>query len=405
MSRSKAALLGLAAAALGGCATTDPLDGAGIVYRMPRGDAVATLAADLRGCDPLEIEADLALTPKAGVDSRPDRLWEVPGKALTSSFTKRALSLKLTKDGVISEVNSEASDRRAQVLGNVAKIAAAVVPLLVAPPKAPLPTCSTEARAGVQRRALLKAQIEAVRVQLATGTGAPQPADPKLVRTLNRLAKELVALEGGVLHAEAVKAVPLNDTLVLDGATPFQVAFDAEPFAKWFGGAADPAIIFPLTWTAARVAATPQTLKLPSAFWPRHCNLSLKTPNPMSVKVVATDAKGEAVDVTVPAAQLGQPKDLCIDAGFGESRAIGLAFDDYGRVNSFSWNSEASAETLSGAFADAAPSLVAVAGALRGPDAVTAQKTEIERLETQQKLNTLRACQLVIEAGGFDCGD
>jgi len=393
-----------AAGLLGGCATTEPLGGAGIAYHLPRTDAAATLTAELRECAPLTIESSLDLTSAPGADET--RHWRIPGEALASSRVKRGLKVTVDDNGVLTGVNSAASDRSAQVLASVVKTVATVAPLALTElritPRAGSQTpCSAEAEAAVARRKNLEGQILALRQKLARGGAQPTAAEAEAARTLGRLTRELAGLRTGYLTARTSAPVRLDP-----GQTPV-VAFKSKPFEKWFATASSAEALFPVTWTAVATPPSPQVVPAPARRL-RPCGLRIKTPAPVPVKVSAvgvadTATQGLQAELVVPAAQWADPAELCLDAGFGETRSVGLTFDKFGRTTSFDWNSEATAETVAGALAGAAPDLVTLHGAIRGPDEVALQKSEIEALQTQKTLNELRACEAVIAAGGFDC--
>ena len=392
-----------AAGLLGGCATTEPLGGAGIAYHLPRTDAAATLTAELRECAPLTIESRLDLTSAPGADET--RHWRIPGEALASNRVKRGLKVTVDDNGVITGVNSAASDRSAQILASVVKTVATVAPAafgaLSITPRADGTACSAEAAAAVARRKNLERQILTLRQKLAAGGGQPTAAEAEAVRTLGRLTRELAGLRTGYLTAQTSAPVQLQP-----GVTPV-AAFKTKPFEKWFDTASSADGLFPVTWTAVATPPSPQVVPAPARRL-RPCGLRIKTPAPVPVKVSAvgvadTATQGLQAELVVPAAQWADPAELCLDAGFGETRSVGLTFDKFGRTTSFDWNSEATAETVAGALAGAAPDLVTLHGAIRGPDEVALQKSEIEALQTQKTLNELRACEAVIAAGGFDC--
>ena len=104
-------------------------------------------------------------------------------------------------------------------------------------------------------------------------------------------------------------------------------------------------------------------------------------------------------------AQWSKPAQLCLDVGFGESRSVSLTFDKFGQTKEFSWTTDARAASVAGALAGIAPDAVALRTALQGPSALAEQKAEVDALETQQKLNKLRACRAILDAGGFNCDE
>jgi hypothetical protein len=187
---------------------------------------------------------------------------------------------------------------------------------------------------------------------------------------------------------------------------------DVDPFKKWF----DPKEFdldagvpkyFGLQWSAT--AVQPKVLPLAAASDKklRTCKLAVELPQTqsiaLSVKGTGESLKSLAAEQSMPVAQWLAPTKLCVDVGFGESRMVVLAFDPYGRTKDMNWSSEATAATVTAAFAGSVDSVAGLVTTLRGPSDLAKQKAQIDELETQLKLNQLLACRAVIEAGGFDC--
>jgi hypothetical protein len=120
----------------------------------------------------------------------------------------------------------------------------------------------------------------------------------------------------------------------------------------------------------------------------------------VSLLPTGDSVKDVKADLTMPLAQWSKPARLCADVGFGEARTVGLTFNKYGQTTEFAWNSEARGETITGGIAGMAPDLVSFGKTVAGPSEIDEQKREIDRLETQQKLEALRACQRIKAAGG-----
>ena len=169
---------------------------------------------------------------------------------------------------------------------------------------------------------------------------------------------------------------------------------------------------FKLEWSAAvdSTASAGLTKKNPgAASVPRECNLSLPVPKitriAVEVKGRGDSLKSSALEAkkTLPLAQLEDPAELCLDVGFGESRTVGLKFDKFGQVTEFNFASEATGAAVAASLAGTATNASGILTTLRGASDLDKQKSEIDKLETQQKLNKLLACQAIIDAGGFDC--
>src|SRR6476620_6526895 len=107
-----------------GCAT-NPGNAAGVVYRFPRTDATVTVSVDISKCDTLTLDASVTIDAVAG--TRDDGWVQVPGSALSSYFTARTLKIMVDDNFVISSINSVATDKTAQIVGDVIKIATSFV--------------------------------------------------------------------------------------------------------------------------------------------------------------------------------------------------------------------------------------------------------------------------------------
>jgi len=404
-------------ATLYGCSTTKPLDGAAIDYHLPRTDAVAHLSLTLVECGATDFKVDgeLAITASPGAQAK---TIHIDGANLASSRIKRDLHITVSEEGVITGVNSSNADQTPAIIGAAVKIAAtAAAAALVAhapPPgiKPPLDLCSTQIKTAVQRVGVLKKQIDFLHTELAGAPGehAPSPADLARIRQINILSREFASLRTGPLHVDTTGKLNLEEAT----QKPMPLELDPEPFAKWFGKEAKKEVIehyFKLTWTA-----TPETTPLIDTPAPSHpkkhlreCGFSIPVPQVVSAKVVVEAAKGSNLDSlkadqTLAVAQWAQAARLCLDVGFGESRTVALTFDKFGRRSDFQWSTEATGATVATALAGSAEDLSSLATTIRGPSKLDRQKARIDELETQQKLNGLLACQAIIDAGGFDCG-
>jgi hypothetical protein len=399
------AVLTIGAVAASGCSSTKPLSAAGIEYRMPRTDVIATLQLKLVKCAPLELDADLGILAKAGVR---EGSWYLQGEKLASSRIKRELKLTLGDDRVLMGVNSANADQTPAIVGNVVKVLLAAGAALATPL-----SCQGDAQAAVARVSVLKKQMLKLRTKLSeSAADTPTAQDLKFARELNTLSREYAALQEGLLR------VDLSETLVLDdevkSATPRPVTFKTEQLKKWFGAvdAKEFDTYLGLTWSAKAVTAAPKDALNGKPSWTRRardCGLSLSVPQ---TRVVRVDLKSNIptfVELKAKAdlaiSQWNDPAQLCLDVGFGESRSVSLAFDKFGQTKELSWATEARAANVAGALAGIAPDAVALRTALQGPSALADQKAEIDELETQQKLNKLRACRAILDAGGFNCDE
>jgi hypothetical protein len=392
------------------CATTDPGSGARMSYHLPRTDATVAMDLVLTSCSPeITVEADVKLLPVAGAQ---DATFEVRGADLASSHIKREFSLSVNADGVIEGINTSNEEQSPEIVGNLIGAAASLASVFAGlsrgasnPPRL---ECRPEVAAAVARRLWLVGRIAALREQLAAN-GAEQP---QIVAEIRRLAREQGSLEETVLHS-----ISFSDKIQLErGQSGGNVVVDSTDAAKWFKttGLDDFAAgfdkLFGMTWTAVvsdSPAARTQPVPARQAGLDR-CRFAIAVP---AVREVEVEVKGTGAALppstgakkTFPAAQFAEPANLCLGVGFGEARSVKLDFDPFGRTTSFGWTSSARAATLTGALSDHAADIATLYGTIEGPGRTAKQKTEIESLETQQRLNELRQCKAIIKAGGFDC--
>lgn len=395
-----------AMAPLAACQTTQPLSAASMDYRLPRTDAAVTLTLTLKECEPLKLDADLKVAAKPGAHSS---VYRVPGEILASNHIRRGLSISVSDKGVIKGVNAENADRTPQIVGNILKTVTTLAPVLgdraFVPPACPLVNDAT--RTAVLRAAAIERQILTLRSELSQTTAPPTKLERQKMKDIELLSAEIGGLRAGPLLVETTGRIKLEKGELAGGP----VELDMDPFSKWFNTNVPPQAVnglIGLVWTAAVKPDNATVIRTAGSRTLRTCKLSLPMPNPVAVDVSVSGQgsllpPGLTKTETLPAAQLGDPRQLCIDVGFGEARSIQLAFDDYGRTTEFKWSSEATAEAVSGAVAGYATDGASLITTLRGKSDVQLQKDEIERIKTQNELDALRACEAAKAAGGV-CG-
>lgn len=213
-------MMTLALLALSACATTNPQSGAGISYRMPRTDAKITMGMDVTACAPdLMIATSLKIDAVAGVR---DQVFHVSGADLSSSATKRSLTITTDENGVISGVNATATDQQAVILGNIVKIAATAATFAAAPGDVPVVQCSAETKENLATVVAARTQISALR------TGLQTSADPEGdQKKINALAGVLATAKAA-LHADVTGTVKIEPA-ILGQANAKGVEFDWTP--------------------------------------------------------------------------------------------------------------------------------------------------------------------------------
>ena len=100
--------------------------------------------------------------------------------------------------------------------------------------------------------------------------------------------------------------------------------------------------------------------------------------------------------------QIGADGTLCISAGFGENRAMGLKFDKFGQVTEFSWSADSRAANITSALAGSASDASSIISKL-APSELTREKSELDELTTENSLLLARQCKAVLDAGGTSC--
>lgn len=419
MSRAVVVLLFASVAA---CATTDPYRGASIDYRLPRTDATVTVGLNLRSCAPFKVDADIGVVPEAGAQTG---IYRLSGEDLASASIKRDVAVSLSEAGVILGVNTVNVDKTPEIIGNVLKTAGTIASTMapgaaITRPSEPPPTppplaCTQEVEDALTRANWLRSEIKQLR---AASTQPPGARDPAVAKAINRYAREYAALEEGLLRVDTTGEIKLDRTPSDATRIPATaLEMDWEPFQKWFerpspadvqAQEAQLAKTFGMIWQAELLPnATPLSQPvLPKPKSLRQCGFAMAVPAVASVRVEVSEAGTALPDIdlkkVLPAAQWAEAGKLCLDVGFGESRSVALDFDKYGRTTEFAWSSDATAATVTGAVAGYATEVEGLVATLEGPDDLTKKKAEIDEIETDQKLEELRRCKRIREAGG-DC--
>lgn len=410
------ALLGTALL-VSGCATTQPLAGSDIEYRLPRTDAVATVTLTLKDCSSYKVDGTIAIAPQAGVSNRG---YRIPGESLASARIKRSLKISKNANDVIIGVNSTATDQSTQIAANLIKTAGTLVPLFGKSLSGQTPpTCNALTGALTKR-------VQMLAKQLAKLNGAPDKGDAKDASASGAGSGSGNGGAGAGSHNDDVDAISkelasIKTALTITFTVPLQVPDDEkdaetnqalvirEPFLAWFDNPTKEqvAALFGIEWrlTPEHVVFATVAAPVHPARASRACGFSMPVPyaRRMTIDVEGTGEKVKDLKKSVPAfVGNWNQRDLCIDAAFGENRTNELAFDDFGHETSANWSSDARAATVTGALAGSAGDISTIITTI-APPTVKAEKAEIDQLQTQQTLNKLRACKAVIEAGGSTC--
>ncbi len=396
---NRVALILLGSLVTTACATTQPYEAAGIDYRLPQTDATVTETLTLTSCTPLATDADLTIEPKAGAQPG---YYHLAGENLASARIKRDIKVDVSEHGVITGINSSNEDKTPEIVGNVIKTIGSIASTGMAAFWKEDP-----------RQLKLKDEIARLRAVLVN-----DPRRPGAVKALNAAAAELATLQEGILKVETNAVLELNRPKGANETALTTVDLEFAPFARWFdepagtipGKAHQAALLaaFGLKWKASLKAKgdpTPQPT-LPAAKSLRACGFAIVVPAVAGIEVSVTEP-GTALPADLeakkqlPAAQWTDPNKLCLDVGFGEQRDVDLTFNAYGQTTEFHWGSQARAATVSGAIAGYAPDVGGIVTSIKGRS-LAAKKAEIDKIDTDQKLQEARRCKRILDAGG-DC--
>ncbi len=413
----KLMLAALSLMALGACTTTRPFEAASINYRLPKTTAKVTLAVDVTVCDPAGAQTKATLKLDT-VAASGDTLYRLEGKDLASGSIKRAITVSTDDNGVITSVNSAATDQTSVILGDVIKIAATAAAFAANGDYTPVLLCNSKTKANLIAADALDAQITTLRASMASAAD-PAAVEDKIQKTL----PNLVALRTS-LHREVTADVTIDRaSLNQDVALKFDFkAFEDLFETAWVGpppapatvpGIADKTAPFAVFANLTEVATAPAVARAPgkSDASLNDCSVWMYVPQATPVSVALKpngpmfdkkNLKPEALTFPLVAAQLNGPAKLCLSVGFGENRTIALKFDKFGRTTEFTWTSDARAANVANALAGAAPDIKSTVSTIQGAS-LASDKLALDKLNTAEALRKARACAALIEQGAASC--
>jgi hypothetical protein len=425
MKTSSVSLLLCAVISITGCASrpkaNQNFDGAYIEYSLPFTSVQVTARMVITACgNNPQAKTELTLLPVAGASPYTAHTLRVRGEHLTSFNKKRDLKIELYPHRAIKSINSTVADRTGAILVNVLKIMATAA-ASSGGGGVRGQTCNEATRAALARTTTLKGQIEKLR------NGLDQ--DPvESMKQIDVLAAELGRIESTQLTLNLTKIIPLD--VAQNGGI---VNWSWEELGKWLviAQGSKPSN-FGLAWCVedwapdavanclASTATTRQSTynngkasaKIPTPACPddANCAVTIVFLDPKPVEIVVASAQGDLTGgsnnalgrMKFPLPQAGSFSYFPLKVGFGGSKSLSLALDEFGQRTSFGWSSGARGEEITGA----AQSTIDAAAAwqtARDTHDVKQDKAAIDALETQQKRNKLEACRAIIEAGGYTC--
>ncbi|WP_293675883.1 hypothetical protein [uncultured Phenylobacterium sp.] len=415
-----------------------------ITYQAPKTRVAVEGDLTLINCEPVRVISSLSLNATGVAD--PAATFTLDGKYLSGAFTKRDVKVELNENRTLKSINTSVSDRTGAVITNLFKTVGSIVTGVRALEAGSPTVCNPQTLGALKQAEALAVKIDTLRAALATNA-APRTA----VKDLDALAAQLAWVRTNQLTLKASRTLTLPaspDAPPLEGtpgpaAKAYDLRWTLADLGKWFARdpqtdpctpvhpasfAVDPSKqdcelvtgMLSLTWSITgiaapddkRVAASPCLRTDASEAQVAECRRSLVVTDPVISQVTVATVRpdyighgpGETLaQASVPVVQYGTAGYIPLDVGFAKSRVVAMTFDQFGRRQTFSWTSEASAENATAALNDIATAGAATAKILRGDTQAEAWTKENARLETQMKNNLLKSCQAAIQAGATAC--
>ena len=446
---------------LGACASTDPGEAASIKYRMPETQAEVTTRFELRSCqdDEFRKQADAANPPSLcfhvqhnlkTTHGAGDKVYEVKGLDLASSTVARDIGISVNDKGVLMGINTKNTDKTASIVGSALSLAASFAGFAVknARDTTPHPHCTDCSVKTQQTFELIDSTTKDIEAHRQKIEDLEEEAS-QLAKQGNK-QQELVALRGEIDQlkklvdnlATMVADKRLND-LTLSTTNPIKLREaskapqslieDWSDFEDkdWLNDDTKPAtefgIIYKLTDQPEFLDSNNALIRTAAAGTktPKSCRLSIPVPHTVPTNLTLELSKNalpkqertfelpfscptqengiKQCQRTMGKEKVSGPTELCIDVRFGEDRTVNLAFDEYGRKKSMTWGSTARADTVMSSLAGYATTASGLVDTLGGQSDLERKTSEVTRLTTEQSYNRLKACEAIIEAGGYTC--
>jgi hypothetical protein len=423
-----------------------------ITYTLPETHAKIDAVLILRSCNPLRAAADITITPLAAPsDPELNLKFTIIGSNLQSFTESRDFKVDIYPHGALKTVNATSADKTANIIGGVIKLAATIGAMAGAQDGTEPTQCNTATDTAFSRYTKLKDEVGLLRASLET---AP---DRKAVNEqIDALAQEIARLETGELQVKLSKVIQVaRKSYYTNGKFDGElkdngiIKWERSKFAKWVDSGQDgPIEAFSLSycitsdisgqntscpkseaeqWASAydtieagmeagkKIGKVSGVAYLPSVSPDCvsddiRCPTTLVFRDPVPARMIvsaASDNYSSGPDSTLAkkdfgVTQWGEFTYLALSAGFGESKTISLSLDEFGRKTQFGWISNARGEGIvSGLNSIAEP--ISTYRTTKEGENLANMKSEIDELETTQKLNGLRKCKSVIENGGSVC--
>lgn len=420
---------------LSGCATTAPLSGASIQYKLPATSAEVKIELFLEKCEIVAGDPEIKIrniSSLKAVAGKRDETYSVSGDQLAASWIKRDINITTDERGVLKSINSTNEDRTVAALTNIVKTGVSIAKVALGVPsgagfipgppvEVPLFECNEDTTDALKDITRLKVNLKSARERLAIARGNGLLGLDHITK-MNAIATEVVRVQNTKLKVEFSKKIKFpsaQEQVILE----LDYAKIGKKWLNFYPGITrSPEDVlheyFGVIWSAKPVSPQITRAYVKKLKKTKACRAYVYTPNTNRGLIVVestglallTEDKSDgvispAISMTVktPVGQWGDPDQLCIDARFGENRTTNLTYDKFGRRTSFAWKSNASVEGATGGM----PSLIDGANTLyttlSSPGDLAIQKAEVGRLTIVQSYNQLKACEAIIEAGGYSC--
>lgn len=421
-------------------AQSSPDSAASIEYQLPVAAAQVKLDLVLQTCVPVSAKATVTVTPVVRPSPFKDHYLQIRGSDLKSFFKKYDVKIELYPNGSIKSMNGGAADRTGAILGSVIKLAST---LTLESQNLSLQTagCNSETDRARQSAADLKESIKKLQGRLISGV-----PDPVVIRKqIDALAVEVgrieteflsISLSSTVEFWEGTKPVTSQqgEGVQAEKVQAGVIQWKQAQLKKWLTQSTDQDGInnFSLGWCVQEsdIAGKEATCNgdIINGFKSRktiqraatvacitgkeNCKKTIVFREPvnavLTVVALGSDLGVERdhafAPVVFPMPQWGEITYFPLKAGFAQSKNLALGLDEFGRRTSFGWSSGARGEEIFGSVQGIVEGAAAY-GTAKAAEDLKFMKGEVEELETQQKLNKLRKCQAVLDAGGFVCPD
>ncbi|WP_223788785.1 hypothetical protein [Marinicella meishanensis] len=421
---------------LSGCATTNPGSGASTKYYLPKTIVKADLTLILKGCtNNPNGHATIEVEPKLNVSLIPSNdgvARVIHGQHLGSDRTKRQLTVTTHPSGLIAGINTTNQDQTAAIISNVASFATKVLSVAaLADSTTPADKIRFECHPDVSKHLNSIANLkDNIKDQQQILRAVNFPSSPKKIQEdIDALAVEISKIRtSSPMSLTFSKNIPIEQVSLLDDPKDEyleqELEFDfADVFEKWLikselnGIEKEKSAEYNfakkhlrINWAGKKSRQTNATISSSDKSVDfKACELSILVP-PLTHIDLQITPKGSLYDdkltestQSIPAPQLSDPEKLCLSVAFAENRTVNMSFNKFGQRTSFTWNSEARAEAVTGALAGIAKDVSTTMSSLEGQSELDKQLETINQVNTQIQYNNALLCQQAAAEGATSC--